>query len=446
MNELTLHNEIAVLGAVLIDCKALEVARRHLTAADFAGRLAGAAFAAACELSDEGGVVDPITIAAGMERRLGENCYQWIAEAMDLTPTAANVKAYALLVKDEANRRKLQAIAESTNRRIFEGGDWQAAADSMSAELNAIRDDAAGVMDSDEVAKRWLSDFVQTRQNPLHALCPTGYASLDKQLGGGLFKQGLYIVGARPGMGKTTLGVNLAEVIAKAGRPSLFISMEMSETQIMSKRISIAGGVGYTILQNGSTTDIAAAVAVQTVRELAKNPVYTLAKRVSVPEIARAARQVENLAVIFVDYLGLIECTEEMAEKPRYEQMTEISAQLKTLAKRLNLPVVVLSQLNRENTSAKDKRPQLQNLRDSGAIEQDADAVILLHREDYYKDKGADEYEKPEYETIELIVAKNRHGETGTVKMTWCGRTGAIRDLKRAQKEEVGESGDELPF
>lgn len=444
MNDAYLQNEIAVVGSLLIDGAALEVARRILVAEDFEGRLARTAFAAACELQDDGEVVDAITIAAAMERKLGENQYRWIAEAMEVTPTASNVETYARLVKEDANRRKLQAIADNVNRRIFEGEGWQSTAEQLSVELDDIRDISAGVLDSETVSKLWLSNFTKTRLDPLHALCPTGYKSLDAQLGGGLFKQGLYIVGARPGMGKTTLGVNIAESIAKAGRPVLFVSLEMSEVQIMSKRISVAGGVGYTIMQNGSTTDVAAAQAVKTVRELAKNPVYTVAKRVSVAEITRAARQIENLAAIFVDYLGLIEVGEDLRDKPRYEQMTEVSAQLKTLSKRLNLPVVTFSQLNRENTSAKDKRPQMQNLRDTGAIEQDADGIILLHREDYYADKGKDGYERPEYETIELIVAKNRHGETGTVKMMWCGRTGAIRELKRT--EEEAHIGNELPF
>lgn len=443
MSEMFYQNEIAVIGSILIDAEALTISRRIVGPEDFCGRLSALAYGLACELQDSGGVVDPITIAAGMEQELGENCYQWIAEAMEITPTAKNVETYAKLVKEDANRRRLSEIAESVNGRLYNGESWRDAAEQMSAELQAMRDASSGVLDSQTVKKLWLNHFVNTRLNPLLALCPTGYTSLDKQLGGGFFKQGLYIIGARPGMGKTTLGVNIAEMIAADGRSVLFVTLEMSETQIMSKRISVASGVGYTILENGSTTDVAAAKAVRVIEEIAEHPFYTLARRVNVAEIIREARQVDNLAIIIVDYLGLIEVGAELRDRPRYEQMTEISAQLKTLAKRLNLPVLVLSQLNRENTSSRDKRPQLQHLRDTGAIEQDADGVILLHREDYYADKGKDDYERPEYETIELIVAKNRHGETGTIKMTWCGRTGAIKDLSNSDRG--GDLG-ELPF
>lgn len=444
MSEPILQNEIAVIGSVLIDAQALRIARRVLDAGNFSGKLTGTAFSVACELEDRGETVDPLTIAAGMERRLGENCYTWIAEAMSITPTAANVEVYARLVRDDAERRRFAEITQAANWQTLDGGEWRDAAERLGAELEDLKGTTAGVSSSAEAAERWASKFALIRADPLRALSPTGFASLDEQLGGGFLRSGLYIIGARPGMGKTTLAINLAETMARQNRPVLFVSLEMSEGQIMAKRISIASGVGYTVLVNGAASDTAAEKAFNVVRLLAARPFYTMARRVTVAEIGRAARQIDGLAAVYVDYLGLIECGAELAEKPRYEQMTRISSELKRLAQRLDLPVIVLCQLNRENMSVRDKRPQLQHLRDSGAIEQDADGVILLHRENYYRDE-AEEAEAPEYETLELIVAKNRHGPTGKVRMTWQGWTGAIQDLK-CGRERGGGADDELPF
>ena len=414
------ESEIAVIGSILIDAAALETASRILTAGDFDGRYTGAAFAAACELQERGGVIDPLTIASGMEKQLNENCFEWIKQAMDITPTASNVEAYCKLVKEEANRRRMAHIMESANRRIYEGGTWQEAAEQITAELAELQTEARELIKPGELEKAWREHIARVRENPNYAYCRTGFPALDNQLGGGLFRQGLYVIGARPGMGKTTLALNLAESIVKTNRPILFVSLEMSEVQIMTKRIALELGAGYTQLLNGDASDETAGAAVRVTRQMENRPFYSVCKRVTVADIERIARKIDGLEAIFIDYLGLISPREEMRERSKYEQINEISADLKTLAKRLALPVVVLAQLNRE--SAREKRPQLHQLRDSGSIEQDADAVILLYREGYFSPEDVDN----STEIIEFIIAKNRHGSTGTVKALWNGRTGQI--------------------
>ena len=183
-------------------------------------------------------------------------------------------------------------------------------------------------------------------------------------------------------------------------------------------------------------TDWSCCQAVEAAAILSSRPFDLIDKsKMTVVDIGRAARQIKGLEAIVVDYLGLIRPDETNTNKPRYEEMTDISANLKALAKLLSIPIVVLCQLNRESTKGADKRPHLQDLRDTGAIEQDADAVILLHRPEYYADKNAKDYIEPVFEQIEMIVAKNRHGETGTAEMVWNGKTGNISELDVAQSE-----------
>ena len=249
-------------------------------------------------------------------------------------------------------------------------------------------------------------------------------------------------------MGKTTLAINVAQNVVRRGGSVLFVSLEMSEQQIMAKRISLETGIAYTEIMTGRI----GAQEEQTMREwLAgqKNqPFFLTTRNSTVGEIARRARQIRDLSLVIVDYIGLISCAEESRSKPRYEQMTEISASLKALAKTLRIPVLALCQLNRENVSRGDKRPTMADLRDSGAIEQDAGAIILLHRPDYYEQKDA-EAERPEMENIELNVAKNRHAETGMIRMWWNGSIGKLMQQSWRPDEcpaaKVSE-GDDLPF
>lgn len=163
-----------------------------------------------------------------------------------------------------------------------------------------------------------------------------------------------------------------------------------------------------------------------------------------VSDIENMAHSIKDLKCIVVDYFGLLTSEEGSSVRSRYEECTEISKQLKSLAKRLNIPLLVLCQLNRETASRSDKRPTLSDLRDTGALEQDADAVILLHREEYYKAKDKD-YEPPDIEIIDLNVAKNRHGKTATVSMAWNGKYGLISEICPTYDNRNIEEG-ELPF
>jgi len=425
------HNEISVIGSLLISPETLDVISGVLTPADFDGDKCKAAYIAALQLRDEGEVVDPISISERMSKLGCKNNGNWIMECMQLTPTAANVELYCRVVKQDANRRRLVEIADKIGEGVDECADWQEIASQVVEEIDGIKDSTnTSIVSSLDMANDWLEYYDKVSKNPDFAYCKTGFQSLDKKLGGGMYKQGMYIIGARPGMGKTTLGINVAENIAKAGKTVLFVSLEMSRKQIMAKRIALETGLGYTKLMSGTLSASELEIAVDALGRLADEPFLLIDEsKMTVSEIGRAARRIKDLSAIVIDYLGLVRPETETANKPRYEEMTDISANIKALAKKLKIPVVVLCQLNRESTKRNGSRPQLQDLRDTGAIEQDADAVILLHRPEYYADKTAPDYVPPEREKMELIVAKNRHGETGIVEMIWQGSTGSIFEI-----------------
>ena len=431
---LQLNSESAVVGSFCIDPAAFPVAERMLSADDFNTEFARMAFQTAVELSRDNKPIDPITIAES----LPNGGTEYIAGCMRITPTAANIEVYCEGVLNAAKRRRLEKIADDISDILY---DASIDPDEVLEDVRTALDETDGkggnhaIINGTDAANAWQDYYERVFLNPEYAFCKTGIPLLDYQLGGGMFRQGLYIIGARPGMGKTTLAINIAENIADSGKNILFVSLEMSRIQIMSKRIALSTNLKYTELMTGKLSAPEANVAIDAAKRLAVKPFSLIDKSgMTSTDILRAAKSVNNLEAIVVDYLGLIRPTEEALKRPRYEQMTEISAQLKAMAKMLNMPVLVLCQLNRENVSRAGARPQLTDLRDSGAIEQDADAVILLHRKDYYEATKED-YEAPQIEEIELIVAKNRHANTGVVKLSWKGETGKITEFDTKHHE-----------
>lgn len=445
-----LNSECAVIGSICIDAASFKVAERMLTAADFGQMRAAKAFAAATELRASGKPIDPVAIAES----LGEGGVNYIAECMQATPTAANIELYCEGVLNGSKRRKMSELADKLGDSSYDlTADPDAVFEYVRSEIDGVKSTSSEIISAAQSVDDWRRYYERVKADGGYAFCKTGLYALDRQLGGGMFRQGMYIIGARPGMGKTTLALNIAENIAGSGKPVLFVSLEMSRIQIISKRIAAASLLSYTDIITGKLDDAGIKLTNEIVERINSKPFYmTDRSGMTSAEIMRAARQIEGISAIVVDYLGLVRPSDDAAKKPRYEQMTEISADLKAIAKTLDVPVLVLCQLNRENASRADARPRLTDLRDSGAIEQDADAVILLHRKDYYKATEAG-YSAPDIEEIELIVAKNRHANTGVVSLGWSGKTGYIGEFDTIHDDEprkrtfepIGDD-DELPF
>ena len=417
---LDISAESGIIGAMMLDDGCVPEVLESVAASDFVTDTARQIYTAVKDLYDEGRAIDPVTVLD----RLGNpaDVKDYIAVTMELAATVNNVAVHCRILKDEAQKRKLGEIARQIEEGQLVGRRWQEVAASAYAALGSLESSEEGAATSPESMTRWMNYYFLIKEHPEKAFCRTGYRTLDRALGGGMHNGEVYIIAGRPGMGKTTQGIDIAERIAASGRAVLFVSLEMSEMQLTAKRIAGVAGISYTGIISGRLSAADEALAIQTAIRISERPFYMADRVATVEDIAAYARSVKDLAAIVVDYLGLIQTGERPAS--RYEEMTRISAQLKAFAKRINRPVLALCQLNRENTTRADKKPTLSDLRDSGAIEQDAGGVILLHRESYYR---TDE-EPPEYEPIELIIAKSRHAMPQTVRMLWHGRSGRITE------------------
>lgn len=439
-------NEYAVVGSILIEPKCLANALAIIDEADFDNRYCRAFIKAAKQLRDEGNPIDAVLLANRASKIDEGVTYDFAAECMRIVGSVANIEEYCQLVKEAAVKRQLTQLADDIQDEVYNQSESAAIIAKLRGKTEELSvNNTAGILSPQDIADAWLTHDKTVKADPEAAYIKTGFKALDSVLGGGMFNQGFYIIAARPGMGKTTIGIGIAENIAERGKSVLFISLEMSRVQIMAKRISRKGRLSYTDLMTGRVIghDYQHALDVQEV--LADKPfMLSDASLCRVSDIENMAHGIKDLKCIVVDYFGLLTSEEGSGVRSRYEECTEISKRLKSLAKRLNIPLLVLCQLNRENATRGDKHPTLSDLRDTGALEQDADAVVLLHREEYYKAKGND-YEPPEIETIELNVAKNRHGNTACVSMAWEGEYGIISEICPTNDFRNIEEG-ELPF
>lgn len=415
----TLEAESAVCGAILLDDRCLADVCQVVSEDDFALEANRAIFRAALALDRRKEPVDPVTV---LSEAGGAVSREYLMELMQVTPTAANVLLYARKVREESMRRAINALGDRLGSVSVGDNPRDTISDAQRA-LEAIeaQDTARELASSAEVMAAYYRHREQVDGGG-GGFVPTGFRPLDRILGGGLLNSGLYILAARPGMGKTTFGLQVADAVAKQTGPVLFVSLEMDVEQLGAKRIARAAGVAYDALMMGRPTEEEYGRAAQWAAKLQDSPMYTNRKdRATVDDIAHMARQVRGLQLLVVDYFGLIKPTGR--GKSRYETTTETSGQLKALARRLRIPVLCLAQLNRQNEETKNKRPVLSNLRDTGALEQDADAVIFLHCPSYYSQERPDPWSP---DPMEIIVAKNRHAGTGICDAAFYRAVGRI--------------------
>ena len=414
----------SVAGSILCDAACLPAVRPLVSRDDFTLAAERAIFEAACRLEDEGKPADVVTILEDARRHGSDVSDQYAAELLQVTPTAAHAAEYARQVHEEAVRRRLTAVGETL---MEDAQDQQkTTAGVIAATMQALENADTAPQMTMLTTSDALTGFLDYRER-LDAgqavTVSTGYPGLDKLLGGGMLNQGLYILAARPGCGKTTLGLKLAEQAAKSGA-CLFFSLEMSSEQITARRISAESGLSIGQLMTGQSLSddeqakLANAASVLSTHDFRLNR----APGASVADIAQAAHLTKNLRLVVVDYLGLVRSDERLSI---YERVTKNSAALKALARSLNVPVLCLCQLNRAAEQRADKTPSMADLRDSGAIEQDADAIILLHRPAMYE---PGEVKSWEAQTLTAIVAKNRHGNIGKLDFDFWGSSGIIRE------------------
>lgn len=395
--------EASIVGCVLLCPDTKPAVGKLVSEGDFSSPAYGAMFSAAMELDEP----DSTAFHDAVKRRGYSLPDGFFAGLGDVAVSRYNVELYAKLLREDAQKRQLMVLGQQLQDSSEKAAEIITAAMSRLQEIErgSITGDVASPNDS----FRAFWEHRKRVESGAGAV-PTGFTPLDTILGGGMLRSGLYILAARPGMGKTTAALQFADSIAANVGPVLFVSLEMSLEQIEGKRIARVSGIpsDEILLGNGKNLDYR---KIRSAAEELKNLPLHISRRpaATVAQIRRMAKGIPDLQCLVVDYLGKIAPGNPRAS--RYEATTAISGDLKTLAVELGVPVLCLAQLNRENTGRNDKRPQLSDLRDSGAIEQDADGVIMLHREDYY---DADETPLKPWESValELIVRKNRHGRS----------------------------------
>lgn len=416
--------EYSLVGCVLIDARCLPAAREILpTAEAFASEPCRKAYAAACRLEDEDKGIDPVIVgrAAGLSN-------DFLMQCMDLAPTCTRAAEYAKAVLDGYQRRQLQSLGERLQTAAL---SIDSTADQLLTEARSTLDDLASTPGRCSVksARDSLLDFMTFRaevQQGKRQAIRTGFPSLDRILGG--FAQGgFYVMAARPGVGKSALGIALADMMAR-NRRVLYVSLEMTEAELNARRVAAVSDITCTFgkLLFGKTTEEQDASIVNACGKLYAHKLQISAvSTLTVPELELQARNV-GAEVVIVDYLGLLSAEDRRLSE--YDRVTRISGDLKRLAKRLGCVVLALCQLNRESVSApgQDTRPRLSQLRSSGAIEQDSDGVLLLHRPEYGKTETPREASAPQRFFVD--VAKNRHGRTGTAELAWYAPVNRFED------------------
>ena len=418
----SLEAEQAVLGSMLIDSRCIAEVIGILRPEDFYLQQNREIYETIYSMFNFSEVVDPVTVLDKMKERgvFTEQSTGYVMQLMEITPTAANVRSYAQIVRDKSLLRAISEAASDINETVYQNaGSAAEILENAEKRIFALRKDSAG--DSlEHIGTVLLKVFDRlTELAESGSAFPglsTGLMDLDRKING-LNKSDLILIAARPGMGKTSLALNVAlNAAKKSGKTIAFFSLEMSREQLGMRLMSNESFVDNQKLVTGRLSEdewakigLASSALSQTDIRVDDNPTITVA------EINAKCRRLDNLALVVVDYLQLMTSSGERSSsnENRQQIVSDISRALKIMAKELNVPVICLSQLSRANESRQDKRPMLSDLRESGAIEQDADIVLFLYRDDYYH------ADSPEKNVAECIVAKNRHGETGTVRLQW---------------------------
>lgn len=417
----SLEAEQAVIGSMLIDPSRIPDLLERLKPEDFYLQQNRDIFTTIYTMFNYSMDIDPVTVMDQM-KQMGlydeEKTRDYLLQILDITPTAANAAQYAQIVADKSLLRQIgQAATDISGMVSEEVGAAQDILDASEQKIYAVRNGRSN-QELEHIGTILLSlyDQLAERAKSDSAIpgLSTGLRDLDAKING-LNKSDLLLIAARPGMGKSSIALNIALSVAKkTNKAVVFFSLEMSKEQLASRLLSNESFVDNQLLLTGKLSDeewgklgLAASALSQTDIRIDDNPSIT------VTEMNAKCRRIDNLGLVVIDYLQLMTSATGKVSDNRVTAIGEISRSLKIMAKELNIPVICLSQLSRANESRSDKRPMLSDLRESGAIEQDADEVIFIYRDDYY---NPDTEEK---NVAELIVAKNRHGETGTVKAQW---------------------------
>ena len=426
----SLEAEQAVLGSILIDSRCVSDVVVILKPDDFYLQQNREIFETIYTMFNYSQTIDPVTVLDKL-KELGyyhDNSRDYILQLMEITPTAANAVRYARIVREKAMLRGLDQAASDITEMVHEGvGTPAEMLETAEKKIFALRKGENG--DSLEhigtVLHRVFDNLAELAQSDSNIPgLSTGLRDLDTKING-LNKSDLLLVAARPAMGKSAFALNIALNVARTYKKTVaMFNLEMSREQLVMRLLANESWVDSKKLATGKLTDdewskisLGAAALSQTDIRIDDNPSITVA------EMNAKLRRLDNLGLVIIDYLQLMQSSGYgKANENRVQVVGDISRSLKIMAKELNVPVLCLSQLSRAVESRQDKRPIMSDLRESGAIEQDADSVMFLYRDEYYNENTEDKG------VAECIVSKNRHGETGTVKLQWIAQYQCFSD------------------
>ena len=420
----SIEAEQAVIGAMLMDKEAILTSSEIISGEDFYQTAYGVIFEAIVEIYNEGKPVDLITLQTRLKEKdvpAEISSLEFVRDLVTAVPTSANVKYYAEIVSEKAMLRRLIKLNEEIENMCYLGKE------PMEAVLETTEKKVFEL-----VQKRNTGDFVPIKQVVLNALdkielasknagsvtgIPTGFLDLDYKTAG-LQPSDLILVAARPSMGKTAFVLNIAQHVAfKANKSVAIFSLEMSKEQLVNRLFALEAQVDAQSLRTGNLKDSDWEKLIESAGTIGRSTlIIDDTPGISISELRSKCRKYKlehGLDIIIIDYLQLMTGRVGGRSESRQQEISEISRALKGVARELNVPVIALSQLSRAVEQRPDHRPMLSDLRESGAIEQDADVVMFIYRDDYYN-------KDTELKNIaEIIIAKQRNGAIGTVNLTW---------------------------
>ena len=426
----SLEAEQAVLGAVLTDPECMEDVTNRVKQEYFYLPQHRVIFGSMLSMyTGSKAKIDPVVIADVLAK---EGQYdvaggrEYLLTLKDSVPSTANVETYAKIVEEQYFLRTLIITSQEIIEQATGGGaDANMLLDSAEQKIYDIRQgrDVTGPRKVSDVIINGVYDRLYKltgEEKDQFKAIPSGFGMLDKYITG-LNKSDFILVGARPAMGKTSFALNLAQnVTMLAKKKCIFFSLEMTKEQLAERLLAAHAGVPSNKLRTGELTDDEWIRLGNATGDYEDVELYLDdTSSITVPEIKSRVRRLKNVDIIIIDYLGLIQSATH--KENRVQEVSEITRNLKMLAKDLNIPVICCAQLSRGTEGrGKSHKPQLSDLRESGSIEQDADIVMFLYREEYYRNEvDEDKQDEVDANLTELIVAKNRHGATGTIEMTF---------------------------
>ena len=436
----SIEAEQALLGSIIVNPESFDKIGAMISTEDFYLDEHKHIYAALLNMYAKSKTIDIVTLVNSLVEngdRDEAGGIQYITLIAESVPSAANVKDYARIVKDKSTLRRLINVCDEINNDAYNENDVRTVIDNAEQKIFDIshNNETKEFRHIRDVLRNVYSDLEMLSENKGAVTgSKTGFSGLDRMLVQ-MGKGDLVILGARPGMGKTSFALNIATNVAKQSKKSVAIfSLEMSAEQLVTRILSSEAMVDSHTMRTGQLSPEDWANIADVSSSLSGCDIYIDdTSALTTTEMKSKLRRISNLGLVVIDYIGLMQTTSNSDN--RAQQVGEISRNLKIMAKDLGVPFICCAQLNRgtESRPGAGKRPTLADLRDSGSIEQDADIVLFLYRDEYYKDiagADADAEGSDSANTAEVIIAKNRHGSVGNVKMGWIGQFTKFRTLE----------------